>query len=124
MFAANERGGIFPLVLFILFLLSGMFSFHLYTYERELRFTEEQEYLMKLENLLQLALSEVVQEDPLIEATQQMNYPSGEVRAVIKETEEGMRIRMHAELDNGYVRSASAVLDLQTGRLLSYKEPL
>jgi hypothetical protein len=111
----NEGGGVFLLTLVVLLTITGFFIWLLYDYERERVFLENQTELLALENALQLAMMEVIN-DPTID-DEVKEYPMGTV--IVKKS--GGQYEMYATLVNGAERKAFLTVD-ENGHLLHYQE--
>lgn len=105
----NQTGFIFPLTTLICFLICTVTLYQIDAYLTEKRFIYEQERMMQLESLLQVAIRDFQKagHEPNVNENHIFSYEPGTVTLVIRDYQNGLsHISVRATLATGHERLA------------------
>ncbi len=105
----NQKGFIYPLTILIGFLICVIVLHQIAAYLTEKHFIYEQERMMQLESLLQVAITEFQKEnyEPSVDEQHVYFYDTGTVTFRIRDYHDGLsNISVRAKLETGHERLA------------------
>lgn len=101
----NEKGFAYPVTLLLVAVLMLSCLYTIQLYEAEKRFVFEQEKLVQMDHLIQMAVVDLVQQPSMVQEEVTVHYEVGSVTYTItEETDEQLEVILYAKIGEEHQR--------------------